>query len=32
MREHAFSYFSKPFSPGSLAVMIRLAIEEADLG
>jgi anti-sigma regulatory factor (Ser/Thr protein kinase)/ActR/RegA family two-component response regulator len=28
MREHAFSYFSKPFSPGSLAVMIRLAIEE----
>jgi anti-sigma regulatory factor (Ser/Thr protein kinase)/ActR/RegA family two-component response regulator len=28
MREHAFSYFSKPFSPGSLAVMIRLAIEQ----
>ena len=28
MREHAFSYFSKPFSPGSLAVMIRLAMEE----
>ena len=28
MREHAFSYFSKPFSQGSLAVMIRLAIEE----
>jgi anti-sigma regulatory factor (Ser/Thr protein kinase) len=28
MREHAFSYFSKPFSPGTLTVMIRLAIEE----
>jgi anti-sigma regulatory factor (Ser/Thr protein kinase)/ActR/RegA family two-component response regulator len=28
MREHAFSYFSKPFSPGALTVMIRLAIEE----
>ena len=28
MREHAFSYFSKPFSPGALAVMIRRAIEE----
>ena len=28
MREHAFSYFSKPFSPDSLAVMIRRAIEE----
>src|ERR1700756_5652797 len=28
MREHAFSYFSKPFSPGALAVMIRSAIEE----
>jgi anti-sigma regulatory factor (Ser/Thr protein kinase)/ActR/RegA family two-component response regulator len=27
MREHAFSYFSKPFSPGSLTVMIRLAME-----
>jgi anti-sigma regulatory factor (Ser/Thr protein kinase)/ActR/RegA family two-component response regulator len=28
MREHAFSYFSKPFSPDALAVMIQLAIEE----
>lgn len=28
MREHAFSYFSKPFSPQALAVMIKLAIEE----
>jgi anti-sigma regulatory factor (Ser/Thr protein kinase)/ActR/RegA family two-component response regulator len=28
MREHAFSYFSKPFSPDALTVMIRLAIEE----
>ena len=28
MREHAFSYFSKPFSPGALAAMIRRAIEE----
>lgn len=28
MREHAFSYFSKPFSPDGLAVMIRRAIEE----
>ena len=28
MREHAFSYFSKPFSPGSLTVMIRLAMEQ----
>jgi len=28
MREHAFSYFSKPFLPGALAVMIKLAIEE----
>jgi len=28
MREHAFSYFSKPFSPEALAVMIRQAIEE----
>jgi anti-sigma regulatory factor (Ser/Thr protein kinase)/ActR/RegA family two-component response regulator len=28
MREHAFSYFSKPFSSGALAVMIRSAIEE----
>jgi anti-sigma regulatory factor (Ser/Thr protein kinase) len=28
MREHAFSYFSKPFSPGSLTVMIKLAMEE----
>jgi anti-sigma regulatory factor (Ser/Thr protein kinase)/CheY-like chemotaxis protein len=28
MREHAFSYFSKPFLPGALAVMIRHAIEE----
>lgn len=28
MREHAFSYFSKPFSPDALAVMIRRAIEE----
>ena len=28
MREHAFSYFSKPFSPDALAVMIHRAIEE----
>ena len=28
MREHAFSYFSKPVSPDALAVMIRRAIEE----
>jgi anti-sigma regulatory factor (Ser/Thr protein kinase)/ActR/RegA family two-component response regulator len=28
MREHAFSYFSKPFSPGSLKVMVNLAIED----
>ena len=28
MRQHAFSYFSKPFSPGSLVAMIRRAIEE----
>jgi len=28
MREHAFSYFSKPFSPDAFAVMIRRAIEE----
>jgi len=28
MREHAFSYFSKPISSGALAVMIRSAIEE----
>jgi len=28
MREHAFSYFSKPFSPSALTVMIRRAIEE----
>jgi anti-sigma regulatory factor (Ser/Thr protein kinase) len=28
MREHAFSYFSKPFSPGALTVMIKLAMEE----
>jgi anti-sigma regulatory factor (Ser/Thr protein kinase)/CheY-like chemotaxis protein len=28
MREHAFSYFSKPFSLDALAVMIRRAIEE----
>lgn len=28
MREHAFSYFSTPISPGGLAVMIRRAIEE----
>ena len=28
MREHAFSYFSKPFSPGSLTVMVKLAIED----
>jgi len=28
MREHAFSYFSKPFLPGALVSMIRLAIEE----
>ncbi len=28
MREHAFSYFSKPFSPDALIVMVRLAMEE----
>jgi anti-sigma regulatory factor (Ser/Thr protein kinase)/ActR/RegA family two-component response regulator len=28
MREHVFSYFSKPFSPGSLTVMVKLAIED----
>ena len=28
MREHAFSYFSKPFSPGALTVMIKLAMEQ----
>jgi anti-sigma regulatory factor (Ser/Thr protein kinase)/ActR/RegA family two-component response regulator len=28
MREHAFSYFSKPFSPGALAAMIRCAVDE----
>ena len=28
MRESAFSYFSKPFSPDTLAVMIQHAIEE----
>lgn len=28
MREHAFSYFSKPFTPEALAAMIRRAIEE----
>ena len=28
MREHAFSYFSTPISPGGLAVMVRRAIEE----
>jgi anti-sigma regulatory factor (Ser/Thr protein kinase)/ActR/RegA family two-component response regulator len=28
MREHAFSYFSKPFEPGALTVMIKHAIEE----
>lgn len=28
MREHAFSYFSKPFSTDALAAMIRRAIEE----
>ncbi len=28
MREHAFSYFSMPFSPDALAVMIHHAIEE----
>ena len=27
MREHAFSYFSRPFSPDALALMIQLAIE-----
>jgi anti-sigma regulatory factor (Ser/Thr protein kinase)/ActR/RegA family two-component response regulator len=27
MREHAFSYFSTPFSPDALALMIQLAIE-----
>jgi CheY-like chemotaxis protein len=29
MREHAFSYFSKPFSLASLADMVRTAAEEA---
>jgi len=28
MREHAFSYFSKPFTPDALAIMIRRAMEE----
>ncbi|MFZ0293600.1 MAG: ATP-binding protein [Candidatus Sulfotelmatobacter sp.] len=28
MREHAFSYFSKPIAPGALPAMIRHAIEE----
>jgi anti-sigma regulatory factor (Ser/Thr protein kinase)/CheY-like chemotaxis protein len=28
MREHAFSYFSKPFSPDALAAMIQHAIAE----
>ncbi len=28
MREHAFSYFSAPFAPGALTVMIKLAMEE----
>jgi anti-sigma regulatory factor (Ser/Thr protein kinase) len=28
MREHAFSYFSKPFSMDALALMIRMAIED----
>jgi anti-sigma regulatory factor (Ser/Thr protein kinase)/CheY-like chemotaxis protein len=28
MRERAFSYFSKPFSPAALATMIRHAMEE----
>jgi anti-sigma regulatory factor (Ser/Thr protein kinase)/CheY-like chemotaxis protein len=28
MREHAFSYFSKPIEPGALRAMIRHAIEE----
>jgi anti-sigma regulatory factor (Ser/Thr protein kinase)/ActR/RegA family two-component response regulator len=28
MREHAFSYFSKPYSPSSLATMIHSAIDE----
>ena len=28
MREHAFSYFSKPFTPEALAGMIRRAVEE----
>lgn len=28
MRERAFSYFSKPFSPSSFAAMIRLATQE----
>src|SRR5580698_8502995 len=28
MREHAFSYFSKGYSPDALAVMIRHAMEE----
>lgn len=28
IREHAFSYFSKPVSPDALAAMIRRAIEE----
>ncbi|HYL47427.1 MAG TPA: ATP-binding protein [Candidatus Limnocylindrales bacterium] len=27
MREHVFSYFSKPYSPGALAEMIRIAAE-----
>lgn len=27
MREHAFSYFSKPYSPSALAEMIRIAAE-----
>jgi anti-sigma regulatory factor (Ser/Thr protein kinase)/CheY-like chemotaxis protein len=28
MREHAFSYFSKPYSPEALTVMIRHAVEQ----
>lgn len=28
MREHAFSYFSKPFSSDAIIVMVRLAMEE----
>ncbi len=28
MREHAFSYFSQPYSPSSLAAMIHCAIDE----